>query len=120
MKLKKKEDQSMSTLYLLRMEIKITMEGVTETKFHEDREETTIQRLPHLGIYHINNHQNQTLGRYQQKPADRSLIQLSPVRLCQCLANTKVDAHTHPLIRANVPNEGAREIPRELKGSEAP
>jgi hypothetical protein len=37
------------------------MEGVTETKFGAETEETTIQRLLHLGIYPINNHQTQTL-----------------------------------------------------------
>jgi hypothetical protein len=33
MELKKKEDQSVDTLILLRRGIKITMEGVTKTKF---------------------------------------------------------------------------------------
>ena len=33
MKLKKKEDQSVDTLFLLRMGNKIPMQGVTETKF---------------------------------------------------------------------------------------
>jgi hypothetical protein len=33
MKLKKKEDQSVDTLFLLRMRNKVHMEGVTETKF---------------------------------------------------------------------------------------
>jgi hypothetical protein len=50
------------------------MGGVTETKFGAEPEGKTIQRLPYLGIYPINNHQTQTLGRCQQKPADRSLI----------------------------------------------
>jgi hypothetical protein len=53
---------------------KIPMEGVTETKFEAEPEGMTIQRLPHLGIHTINNHQTQTLGRCQQEPADRSLI----------------------------------------------
>jgi hypothetical protein len=60
--------------FLLRMGNKIPMEGVTETKFGAEPEETTFQRLPHLGIHPINNHQTQTLGRCQQEPADRSLI----------------------------------------------
>jgi hypothetical protein len=38
MKIKKKEDQNVDTLFLLRMWNKMPMEGVTE------------QRLPHLGI----------------------------------------------------------------------
>jgi hypothetical protein len=75
----------------------IPMEGVTETKFGAEPEGITIQILLHLGIHPLNNHQTQTIGRYQQTPADRSLINLSPVRLCQCLANTEVYAYSHPL-----------------------
>jgi hypothetical protein len=37
------------------------MEGVTETKFRAETERMAIQRLPHLGIHHINNHQTQTV-----------------------------------------------------------
>ena len=33
---------------------------------------------------------------YQQDFADRTLIKLSPVRLCQCLANTEVDGTQDP------------------------
>jgi hypothetical protein len=51
MKLNKKEDQSVDTSFLLRMGNKVPMEGVTETKFGEEPEGMTIQRLPHLGIY---------------------------------------------------------------------
>jgi hypothetical protein len=61
MKLKKKEDQTVDTSFLLRMGNKIPMEGVTETKFRAEMEESTIQRLPHLGIRPIDNHQTQTL-----------------------------------------------------------
>jgi hypothetical protein len=57
----KKEDQSVDTLFLLRMGNKIPMEGVTETKCRAQKEGRTIQRLPHLGIHLINNHQTQTL-----------------------------------------------------------
>jgi hypothetical protein len=39
MKLKKNEDQSVDTLFLLRMGNKIPMEGVTETKFELGRKE---------------------------------------------------------------------------------
>jgi hypothetical protein len=38
MKLKKKEDQSVDTLFLLRRGNKIPMEGVTETKFGAETE----------------------------------------------------------------------------------
>ena len=61
MKLKKKEDQSVDTLNLLRKGNKIPIEGVIETKFRAKTEEKTIQRLPHPGIHPINNHQTQTL-----------------------------------------------------------
>jgi hypothetical protein len=58
MKLKKKEDQSVDTLFLLKMGNKIPMEGVTETKFGAEPEGRTIQRLPHLGIHPINKYRS--------------------------------------------------------------
>jgi hypothetical protein len=61
MKLKKKEDLSADTSILLRRGNKIPMEVVTETKFRVEAEVMTIQRLPHLGIHPINNHQMETL-----------------------------------------------------------
>jgi hypothetical protein len=57
----KKEDQSIDTSIPLRRGNKIPMGGVMETKFGAETEGMTIQRLPHLGIYPINNHQTQTL-----------------------------------------------------------
>jgi hypothetical protein len=59
MKLEKKEDQSVNTSIFLRRANKIPMGGVTETKFRAEIEGVTIQKLPHLGIHFINNHQNQ-------------------------------------------------------------
>jgi hypothetical protein len=59
MKLKKKKYQSVDTLLLLRRGNKIPMEGVTETKFGAETEGMIIQKLPHLGIHPINNHQTQ-------------------------------------------------------------
>jgi hypothetical protein len=61
MKLKKKEDQSVDTLVLLRKENKIPMGGDTETKCGAETEGMTIQRLPHLGIHPICNQKTQTL-----------------------------------------------------------
>ena len=49
MKLKKKEDQSVDTLVLLRRGNKIPMEGVTETKCGVETEGMAIQRLPQPG-----------------------------------------------------------------------
>jgi hypothetical protein len=57
----KKENQSVYTLFLLRMGNKMPMESVTETMFGAEKEKRTIQRLPHLWIHPINNHQTQTL-----------------------------------------------------------
>ena len=57
MKLKKKEDQSVDTLPLLRIGNKIPMEGVTETKFGAEMKGWTIQRLLQLGIHPIISHQ---------------------------------------------------------------
>jgi hypothetical protein len=61
MKLKKKEDQSVDTSFLLRMGNKIPMEIVTEIKFGAEMEGRTIQRLPYVGIHPINSHKTQTL-----------------------------------------------------------
>jgi hypothetical protein len=61
MKLKKKEDQSVDTLFLLRRGNKIPMEGVTETNFGAVTEGRSIHRLSHLGVHPINNQQTQTL-----------------------------------------------------------
>jgi hypothetical protein len=61
MKSKNNEDQSMDTSLLLRMGNKIPMEGVTEKNFGAEMKGKTIQRLPHLGIHPIYNHQTQTL-----------------------------------------------------------
>jgi hypothetical protein len=57
----KKEDQRVDTLILLRRENRTPMEGVTETKYGVETEEMTIQRLTHMGIHPIYNHQTQTL-----------------------------------------------------------
>ena len=56
MKLKKKEDQSVDTSFLLRMGNKIPMEGVTEIKLGAEMEGRTIKRLLHPGIHPIFNH----------------------------------------------------------------
>jgi hypothetical protein len=50
----KKEEESEDNSFILRMGNKILMEGVIETKFRAEPEETTNQRLPRLGIHSIN------------------------------------------------------------------
>jgi hypothetical protein len=61
MKLKKKEDQSVDTSFLLNMGNKIPMEGVTEKNCGAETEGRTIERLSHPRINPIYNHQAQTL-----------------------------------------------------------
>ena len=53
MKLKKKEDQNVDGLVLLRRENKILTGGNTETKCGAKTEGKAIQILPHLGIHPI-------------------------------------------------------------------
>jgi hypothetical protein len=60
-KIKKREDQWVDTSFLLKIGNKIPMRGVIEKKFGAKTNELTIQRLPHLGIHPIINHQTQTL-----------------------------------------------------------
>jgi hypothetical protein len=55
------EDQSVDNLIAIRRGNRIPMEGVTETNCEAETEEMTIQRLTHLGIHPICNHQTQTL-----------------------------------------------------------
>jgi hypothetical protein len=71
MKLKKKEDQSVDTSFLLRMGNKVPMEGVTKTKFVAKTEGKTIQRLE---IHPISNYQTQTLLHMLEDFADRTRI----------------------------------------------
>jgi hypothetical protein len=60
MKLKKKEDQSVGTLFLLRIGKKYPWKEL-ETKVGAEMKGWTIQRLPHPGIHHIISYQMQTL-----------------------------------------------------------
>jgi hypothetical protein len=61
MEVKKKEDQSVDTLFLLIMGNKYTWKNLQRQCSELRLERMTIQSLPHLGIYLINNHQIQTL-----------------------------------------------------------
>jgi hypothetical protein len=61
MKLRMKEDQSVDTSVLLRRGNKIPRKGVKESKCVTETEGLTIQRLTHLGIHPIYDHQTQTL-----------------------------------------------------------
>jgi hypothetical protein len=52
-KIKKKEDPRVGTPFLLRIRNKISMKGVTETKFGAEMKGRTIQRVAHPGIHPI-------------------------------------------------------------------
>ena len=73
----------------------LLFKGNTGTKCGAETEGKATQRLPHLGIHPIYCHQTQTL--LWMLLADRSLIELSPEGLYQCLTNTEVDALSQAL-----------------------
>jgi hypothetical protein len=73
MKLKRKEDQSVGALVLLRRGNKILTRANAETKFGAETERKAIQRLPHLGIYPTYSHQSRHYYGCQEVHADRNL-----------------------------------------------
>jgi hypothetical protein len=73
------------------------MEANTETKCGAETEGKAIQRLFHLGSIPYTVNKTRHYCESQKVLADRSLIQLSPERLCQSLTNTEADAHSQPL-----------------------
>ena len=81
MKLKKKEDQSVDTLFLLRGRNKVTMEGVTEKNFRAETEGRTIQRLLLLWIHPINYTKPRHYCMCQQYFAD-SYIRVLSAKSC--------------------------------------
>jgi hypothetical protein len=113
----KKEDQSVDTLILLRRQNKIPMEGVTEAKFRAETEGMTIQKLLHLGIHSINNHQTQTL------------LQM-PTRACWQEPDIAVSWEALPVpgkyrsgcsqpftgLSTGSPTKELEKVPKELKG----
>jgi hypothetical protein len=118
MKLKKKEDQSVDTLFLLRMGNKILMEGVTETKFGAETEGRTIQRLPHQELCPIISHQMQTLvhmpARFCWQDSDIAVsCEAMPVPgkyRSECSLSS-IGWNTGP------PMKELEKVPKELKGS---
>ena len=113
----KKEDQRVDTSFLLRIGNKISMEGVAETKFRAKMKGWIIHRLPYLGIHPIISYQTQTLLHMPTRSCWKDPDIVSHVRLCQCLANTEVDAHSHLGWNTGPPVEELEKVPKELKGS---
>jgi hypothetical protein len=96
---------------------KLFVEGVTETKFRAKTEGRTIQRLPHLGIHPINNHQIQTLLHMPT----RFCLQ-DPDIAVACEAMTVPDKYRSGCSQSSywmehrVHNEGARESTKRAEG----
>jgi hypothetical protein len=90
MKLKKKEDQSVDTSFLLRRGNRIPMEGVTETKCGAETEGKTIQGVPHLRIHPINNHQTLTLLWMPTESFLKKGFVLNPSSLVDSQRNTSL------------------------------
>ena len=117
MKLKKKENQSVDTSFLLKRWNNISMEGVTKTKFRAETEGRTIQRMPHLVIHYINNHQTQTLLHIPT----RFCLQ-DPDIAVSCEANASAWQIQKWIltviywVQNRFPNEGARESTQGAEG----
>jgi hypothetical protein len=87
--------------------------GNTGTKSRAETEGKGIQRLPHLGIHSKCGLQTQTLLGLPRS-ADRSLIQLSPERLCHILTSIDVNACS---VSTGTPMDDLGEGLKELEGS---
>ena len=120
-KIKKKEDQRVDTSFLLRIGNKIPMKGVTETKFGAKTKGWTIQRLPHLGIHPIYNHQTQTLlwmptSACWQEPDIAVSWEALPVpgKYRSGCSQSSIGRSTRS------PMKEPEKVSKELKGTEAP
>ena len=97
MKPKNKADQSMDASVLLRRGNKILTGGNIETKCEHRLKEKPSRDCPHWGSIPYTVLKPRHYEGCQEVLADRSLIWLSPERLCQNLANTEEDASSQPL-----------------------
>jgi hypothetical protein len=108
----------MDISFLLRMGNKIPMEGVTETTFRTEMEGRTIQRMSHLGIHSINNHQTQTLlhmpARFCCLDPDIAISHEAmpvPGKYRSGCSQSSIGWNTGP------PMKELENVPEELKGS---
>ena len=103
LKLKKREDQSVDTL-ILRRGIKISWEEIQRQSVEQRLKESPSRDCLTWGSIPYTVTKPKNYCGCQQVLADRSLIKLSPERLCQCLTNTEVDALSQPLYLAQGPH----------------
>jgi hypothetical protein len=91
--------------------------GNTGTMSGAETEGKAIQWLSHLGsILHAATKHRDYCG-CQKVLTVRSLIQLTPERLCQILTNTDANAHSQPLDWAHGPNGGIRGRTERAEGA---
>jgi hypothetical protein len=97
---------------------KIPMEGITKTKFGAEMEGMTIQRLPHLGIYHLYILQTQTLlhmpERFSRQNPDIAIsCEAMPVpgKYRSGCSQSSIGWNTGPLMKE------LQKVPKELKVS---
>ena len=95
MKLEMKEDQSVDTSLVLIMGNKITMEGVTETVWSWEKRKDHPETAPPGDASHRQPPNQDIIAYASNFFFDRTLESL--VRLCQFLANTELDTHSHLL-----------------------
>jgi hypothetical protein len=115
----KKEDQGVDSSFLPRIQNKISMDVVPETKFGPKTKGWTIQRLSHLGVHPIISHQTQTLlHMYASK-----ILMKKPWYSCLLWGFDSVWQMKKWMITVisrmehKAPNIGAKESTQELKMS---
>ena len=105
MKLKKKEDQSVDTLVLLKRGIKIPMGGDTVTKCGAESEGKAIQRLPYLGIHPIYSRQTRMILWMPGSTCWQEPDITVSWEVCQSLTNIEAGALIQPLKWAQGPQK---------------
>ena len=96
MKLKKKEDKGVDSSVLLRRGNKYPWEEIQRKSMEQRLKERPSRDCPTWRSILYTATKPTHYCRCQQVLNDRSLIELSPERLCQCLTNTEVDALSQP------------------------
>ena len=103
MKFKNNEDQNVDTSPFLRMGTKYPWKELQRQSLELRLKEGPSRDCPTRGSIPKTTTTPRDYCRCQQEFAGRTLIQLSSVRICQCLANTEVDVHSHQLDGAQSP-----------------
>jgi hypothetical protein len=97
MKVKKKEDQSEDTSFLLRKGTKYPLKELQRQSLEMRQKEEPSRDCPTQGSIPYTTTKPRDYCICQQDFADSTLTKLPLVRICKCLANTEVDDHSHLL-----------------------